>query len=154
MGRRRFTVPALLLILAASQGVVGVWAMVTPRGFYDGFPAPGHPWVAWLGPYNEHLVFDYGAASLALVVVTLAAAARPSRDHLTGVALAWIAWAWPHLLFHAAHLDAFPAADAAANSAIAFATAVIPVYVLFAVARRPRTGSDDAERKPRRAVRG
>ena len=38
--------------------VVGVWALVLPRSFYDDFPAAGRHWVSALGPYNEHLVRD------------------------------------------------------------------------------------------------
>lgn len=67
-----------LAVLAAMQALVG-WALVAPREFYDGFPIAGHAWVALLPPYNEHLVRDVGAFSLALTVVLGAAAVWPER---------------------------------------------------------------------------
>jgi hypothetical protein len=41
---------------------------VAPAGFFSRFPFAGHAWVALLPPYNEHLVRDVGALSLALIV--------------------------------------------------------------------------------------
>ena len=43
-----------LALLAASQALVGVWALLAPRSFFDDFPAFGRTWVALLSPYNEH----------------------------------------------------------------------------------------------------
>ncbi|RTL69410.1 MAG: hypothetical protein EKK42_04560 [Pseudonocardiaceae bacterium] len=63
-----------LLVLAATQAFVGLWALPAPRSFYDDFPAPGRSWVSALPPYNEHLVRDVGALSLALTVLLVAAA--------------------------------------------------------------------------------
>ena len=74
LGRVLAMVVLGLLILAATQALVGVWALPAPRAFYNGFPLPGHPWVALLPPYNEHLVRDVGAFNLALTVVLVAAA--------------------------------------------------------------------------------
>jgi len=101
-----------LLILSATQAIVGVWALPAPRAFYDGFPLPGHPWVALLPPYNEHLVRDVGAFNLALTVV-LVAAAWTLEPTLVRVALvALLVYAVPHTIFHAGHLDGFPPGDA------------------------------------------
>jgi hypothetical protein len=58
-----------LIILAVYHLVLGVWTLFLPRSFYDDFPAPGHPWVALLPPYNEHLLRDFGALNLAMVMV-------------------------------------------------------------------------------------
>ena len=68
-----------LLLAAAGNAVVGAWAVITPRGFYDNFPGAGHHWVSFDGPYNEHLVRDVGTLSLALAVVLLAALWRRQR---------------------------------------------------------------------------
>ena len=55
-----------LLVLAVPSLGNGLWALFLPRVFYDDFPLPGRDWVSTLGPYNEHLVRDYGATNLAL----------------------------------------------------------------------------------------
>src|SRR4028118_1615057 len=63
--------------LALSQGVIGAWALLGPRTFFDHFPGTALGWVALLPPYNEHLVRDVGALSLALTVLLGYAAVRP-----------------------------------------------------------------------------
>ena len=77
-GGRRLVAGITLGGLAISQGVVGVWALLGPSGFYRRFPAAGHPWVSLLPPYNEHLVRDVGALSLSLTVLLAAAAVVPT----------------------------------------------------------------------------
>lgn len=64
-----------LLLYLAVTALVGMWAALWPRSFYDDFPWPGHPWVALLGAYNEHLVRDFGAMNLAMAV---GSGSRPS----------------------------------------------------------------------------
>ena len=88
--RSALVVRAILLTASLSNGVIGVWATLSPRGWYDDFPGFGKVWVAVEGPYNEHLVRDIGAGSLALTMLTLAAAWALERRFLiaTGVALA------------------------------------------------------------------
>ena len=68
-----------LLVLTASGLVVGAWALLAPRSFYDSFPGIGSGWVHPSGPYNEHLVTDVGAAYLALAAASLLALASASR---------------------------------------------------------------------------
>jgi hypothetical protein len=57
-------VRAGLEILAVSQGVIGIWALLAPTSFYSSFPITGHPWVSLLPPYNEHLIRDVGSSVL------------------------------------------------------------------------------------------
>ena len=97
-----------LVILAAMQVLVGAWALVAPRAFYDGFPLPRHAWVALLPPYNEHLVRDVGALNLALTVVLGAAAWTLDRTMIRVALLALTVFAVPHAIFHAGHLAGFP----------------------------------------------
>ena len=105
-----------LLLLAATQAVVGLWALFAPRGFYDGFPLPGHRWVALLPPYNEHLVRDVGALNLALTVVLVTAAVTLDRPMIRVALGALAVFAIPHTIFHAGHLAGFPADDALAQT--------------------------------------
>ena len=96
-----------LLFLAASTLGGNLWALPFPRSFYDDFPAPGWSWVSTLGPYNEHLVRDYGAMNLALGVLLVSAAVVLER-RLTQVALlTYLAFATPHFLFHATQIHHF-----------------------------------------------
>ncbi len=71
---KRSWLRATLLLLASAPLVIGVWALLVPRSFYDDFPLPGRDWVSALGPYNEHLVRDVGALNLALGVLLATAA--------------------------------------------------------------------------------
>lgn len=112
----RGIVVGILGVLAAVQGVVGTWALVAPLVFYEGFPLPGHAWVALLPPYNEHLVRDVGALNLALAVVMAGAALRADRATVRLAAVAGLVVSVPHTAYHALHLAHFPPADAVAQT--------------------------------------
>ncbi len=58
-----------LLFFTAAEALIGTWAQGWPRSFYTDFPLPGHPWVANLPSYNEHVLRDFGGLNLALAVV-------------------------------------------------------------------------------------
>jgi hypothetical protein len=105
-----------LLVLAGMQAFVGVWALVAPRSFYDGFPLPGHRWVALLPPYNEHLIRDVGGLNLALTVVLVSSAWNLDRTLTRAALLALAVFAVPHTIFHAEHLAGFPPAEAVAQT--------------------------------------
>ena len=66
-----------LLLVAATTLGAGLWALPFPRSFYCYFPFPGWDWISTRGPYNEHLVRDYGALNLALGVLLVSAAISP-----------------------------------------------------------------------------
>ena len=100
-----------LAILALSSAPLGLWATFAPRSFYDNFPGMGHHWVALDGPYNHHLITDFGALNLALTVVTVGALVWMTPQLIRITALAWLAYAIPHELYHATHLDPFGTSD-------------------------------------------
>ena len=102
-------------LLAVTQAAIGVWALVAPGSFYGRFPAAGHAWVALLPPFNEHLVRDVGALSLALAVVLVVAAGSGRSLPIRTAAAAFAVYAVPHTIFHAQHLQGFSAADATAQ---------------------------------------
>ena len=102
---------AAAAVLALSALFVGGWAAIAPAAFYRDFPLPGHEWVSALGPYNEHLVRDVGGLYLALLVISAWAALRPADLLLRVTGLAWLVFGLEHLVFHAAHLGMFGAAD-------------------------------------------
>lgn len=108
--------PTLLLrialgYLALSSLQIGVWALAAPRSFYDSFPGLGRTWVAIDGPYNEHLVRDFGALNLALALVVILAAVRLSRDLIQVAGLATLAWGIPHLAYHLFNRDGLSVSD-------------------------------------------
>jgi hypothetical protein len=132
-GRRRLVATGSLGVLALSQAVVGLWALLAPRHFFDAFPAAGHAWVALLPPYNEHLVRDVGALSCALLVVLVVAAASARPVLVRTAALAFAVYAVPHTLFHGLHLEHFGQADATAQM-LGFAGQLVLVALALAAA--------------------
>ena len=104
-----------LAILAAAQAWVGVCALVAPRSFFDDFPAFGRTWVALLPPYNDHLVRDVGAFSLALTFMLVSAMLTMDRMLVRVSLLALAVFALPHTIYHLTHLAGFPAVDAVAH---------------------------------------
>ena len=100
-----------LIVSAAGLASVGVWALVTPRGFYDEFPGGGHHWVSMDGPYNRHLLFDVATLSLALAVPLVTAIWMRSKLLVRTASVAALVFAGPHLAYHASHLDRFSTTD-------------------------------------------
>jgi hypothetical protein len=100
-----------LVVLTANAFWSGVWATLAPRSFYDDFPGFGRHWVAMDGPYNEHLMRDYGTLNLALGVVTLLAAIWMTRHLVIAAAAAWIVYSVPHVLYHGLNTDGYATGD-------------------------------------------
>jgi hypothetical protein len=127
MARRAARIALALLFV---QGLfVGAWAAAWPRSFYDDFPGGGRAWVAADGPYNEHLVRDFGDLNLALAAVTLVALLVFTR----WVALGWIVYQAPHLIYHLRHLDLYDTSDKVANVTALVLALILPIVVLFGV---------------------
>ena len=130
------SVRVLLGVLAAAQFLVGLWSLAAPRSFFDDFPYGGTPWVALLPPYNEHLVRDHGAGTLALGVALALAAWWLDRRVVIATVAAFLTFTVPHTVFHALHLEHFPVADAVLQQAGFVVEIVLAVAVLALVARR------------------
>ena len=132
----------LLGLVAFGYAVTGVWALVAPRSFYDSFPGGGRTWVSVDGPFNEHLLRDFGALNLALVLVLGVAAWRGGYTLVRTAAGAAIVWSLPHFTYHLTHLDAFDAAsDKIANLVSLGLSVVAPVVVLALARGRTSTAS-------------
>jgi hypothetical protein len=119
-----------LAIFAVASVELGVWATFAPRSFFDDFPGFGRHWVSAYAPYNEHLMRDFGALNLALAVVTIAALITLGRPLVIAVAIAWLAWGVPHLVYHLRHLDVFSTGDKVGNIVALVAVPVLAVVVL------------------------
>ena len=135
---RERVVRIVLVLLGVGSIPLGVWATFAPRSFYDDFPGFGRHWVQVDGPYNQHLVRDFGALNLALAVVTIAAAITLSRPLVIAVAIAWLAWGIPHLVYHLRHLDTLSSTgDKVANVLLLGSLPVLAVVVLVLTLGRP-----------------
>ena len=147
-GRQRL-LPGGLLLLAATPLVGGLWALLVPRAFYEDFPLPGRDWVSTLGPYNEHLVSDYGALNLALAVL-LVAAFLPER-RLARVALTtWLVFGVPHFVFHLGQTHHFSARSNLEQLGGLGLLVVLPLILLFfAAPYGAKESHDDVERPER-----
>jgi hypothetical protein len=135
---RERAVRVLLIVLGAVALELGVWATFAPRSFYDDFPGFGRAWVAADGPYNEHLVRDFGGLNLALAVLTLVAAASLAVALVRTAAVAWLVWGVPHLVYHARHLDVYSRSDKVLNL-VSLVGAVAVAVALLALARAAPT---------------
>lgn len=133
----------LALVVLTVQGLlVGVWALVLPRSFYDDFPGMGRVWVAVDGPYNEHLVRDVGGLNLGLAFVAGLALATGSLMVARAAGGAALVFGLPHLLYHATHLDVFGTGDAvgtivALTIAVLAATAALAAPAVSEPTARP-----------------
>ena len=130
-------VRVVLVVWAAVSVQLGIWATFAPRSFYDDYPGFGREWVHVNGPYNEHFVRNFGALNLALAVVTIAALVTLSRPMVIAVAVAWLAWSVPHLVYHLRHLDVFSTGDKVVNVFLLGSLPVLAVVVLVLTLQRP-----------------
>ena len=78
-----------LAALALVGLATGVWATLSPARSTTTSPAAG-AWVAADGPYNEHLVRDFGSLNLALAAVTIMALVTLGRAVVIAAAVAWL----------------------------------------------------------------
>lgn len=105
-----------LVYLGFSCAQIGFWALIAPKSFYDGFPGLGRAWISVDGPYNEHLVRDFGALNLALLVLLAAALITMSRELITTAAVASLVWGVPHVIYHLVNAELLDGADAVAST--------------------------------------
>jgi hypothetical protein len=104
------------VILAGPQLLIGVWAELAPRRFFESFPGFDPRLVAAEPPYNEHLMTDVGAGFLATGIVLLAAAIWANRAAMRMALLAFVAFTVPHVVYHALHpADALSTGENALN---------------------------------------
>lgn len=130
----------LLALLFVPALVMGAWAEFSPQSFYDDFPGLGLVWVSGDGPFNEHLVRDFGALNLALAVVLGAALWTRTRTMALTASAAYAVFAAPHLVYHLRHGDVLDGIQKASSlSSLAFAV-VLSLAAAFIV----RRGSTDA----------
>jgi hypothetical protein len=126
-----------LIAVAVGQASTGLWALVAPRSFYEDFPAGRGGWVAATGPYNEHMTIDYGALSMALVAVLVAAAVVLERRLVLAAAGSYLVWSVPHFVYHMITLDIYGTGDAIGNTVTLAATVALPLALILVARRMP-----------------
>ena len=99
-----------LVALAIGNGATGLLARLNPQVFYDDFPF-GRGWVAADGPFNEHLVTDFGAALLAITALCLVGVWWPTREVVVAAAVANIVLGGFHIAYHAGVTDLLDTTD-------------------------------------------
>ncbi len=139
----RAEIRAGLLSLAVPVLVVGSWALIAPRSWYDNFPIDSADWISSLGAYQEHLVRDFGSLYLALGLLLLFAGVVLDRLLVQAVLGASLVFQVPHLIFHAANTEPFSAASNAVNLVL-LAVGLLVTLVLLGMSMRdePRTAAE------------
>ena len=127
---RTIWIRAVFSYLSLQSILVGLWALAAPRSFYDDFPGAGRAWVSVDGPYNEHLVRDVGALNLALLVLFVVAALRPTAELVRLAAAVALVWGVPHLIYHAFNTDGLDTVDVVGNLGGLGLFVVLPATVL------------------------
>jgi hypothetical protein len=135
--RNRGAIRFLLLALGVPQGLIGLWALLSPGSFYEDFPAGASGWVEVLGPFDEHLVTDVGALFVGLGFLLTFAAVRLRRETVLVAAIAWLIFAVPHFAWHVLHLEPYDTANAVANTATLAWTVAGGVLVLLLMRTPP-----------------
>lgn len=123
-----------LALGAVIELVIGGWAQFAPQSFYDDFPT-----VDLTPPFSEHLMRDFGGATLAIGVVLAIAAFRP--DGILGwvAPLAYLVFAVPHFAFHLHHLEGATTAEAVLLVTELALSVLLPVLlIVLAVLRTTR----------------
>ena len=121
-----------LALLSLPALVVGAWALSLPRSFYRDFPLPDKGWIPALGSYNGHLLADVGALYLALGGLLSLAAVSLGRELVRASLVAWLVFAVPHLVFHAATIHHHPLPiDRAVNVAGLGFVVLLPLFLLY-----------------------
>ena len=131
------TARAGLIALALFSLPLGLLAVVAPRTYYNDFPGFGRHWISPDGPFNEHLMRDYGSLNLALGLFTVGAAIWLLRPMVTAAAIAWLAYGIPHVAYHSFNLKPYETGDAIGIIGGLLIAPVIAVVLLF-TARRLR----------------
>lgn len=91
------------ITLALPQAAIGIWAVVSPRGWFDSFPGIGPALAAAEPPFNDHLVTDAGAGFLATGLLLLGACLVGGQVEVRVASYGYLLFCAPHLLWHAAH---------------------------------------------------
>ena len=128
--------PIVLWLIAIPNLMIGLWAVVAPRNWFDTFPGWAPRLVAAFPPFNEHLATDAGAGLVTVGVLAATAALLRRRDALLVAGAGILAFTGPHALYHVVRpSDLLTASEDVTNTVPLVITAVAAVAVLVAGVR-------------------
>ena len=104
-----------LLLLALTPLFVGAGTLFFPHAFYGDFPPGSRHWVDRLGPYNEHLLTDFGGALLGQAAVLLLAAWWLDRRVVIAALVASMVQSTAHFGYHLTTTGAYSTSDNVAS---------------------------------------
>lgn len=131
MTRQPTWLRVLMVLLAVPNVITGLWAVIDPQNWFDNFPGWAPRLVAAFPPFNEHLATDAGSGLLATGVVMGMAAVWPRREVVITAAVAFLAFALPHFLWHLLNpSDALASSEDTVND-ITLAAAVVGAGVVL-----------------------
>ncbi|GED99073.1 hypothetical protein nbrc107697_31120 [Gordonia crocea] len=124
-------------LVAVPQLVVGLWAVLAPRHFFDHFPGFGPLLVAAEPPFNAHLTSDTGTGFVATGVFAAVAAGWGLRPLVFVAGLSLSAFALPHFCYHLLNpAELLSGAENVVNVVVLGVALAVPVAVAWA--NRPR----------------
>ena len=125
--------------------VVGLGTLFFPHAFYADFPPGSRHWVDRLGPYNEHLLTDFGGALLGQAALLLLAAWWLDRRVVLAALVASMVQSTAHFAYHLTTTGAYSTSDNVASLlGLVFSVALsaaLPAYTARAAGSRPIAGS-------------
>lgn len=120
-----------LVVIGLTSVYVGVFAYFATEAWYATFPGFGLRWLPQLGPYNEHLAKDAGAAYLSFAVLSLVALAYVRGQvvvRLVGAAL--LTFNLLHFVYHLTMLHMYEPRDQVLNVLVLGLTVVLSVVLV------------------------
>ncbi|MEV6641197.1 hypothetical protein [Amycolatopsis sp. NPDC051371] len=134
------TITRVLLVLFGLVEVpTGLWPLITPTGFYQDFPGIRTGWVSMDGPFNEHLLRDFGGLNLALAATLIGAAVIGTTAVARLASVAALLFSVPHFAYHLGHVSHFEAIDQVLIIALTGLTVLVPLVLLAIPGRRVST---------------
>jgi hypothetical protein len=134
-----------LLLLAVTPLFVGFGALFFPHTFYGDFPPGSRHWVDRLGPYNEHLLTDFGGALLGQAALLLLAAWWLDRRVVIAALVASMVQSTAHFAYHLTTTEAYSTSDNVASLLGLVFSVVLSLallgYTATAAGSRPIAGS-------------
>lgn len=129
----------LLLVFGLVEVPLGAWPLITPTGFYQDFPGFRTGWVSMDGPFNEHLLRDFGGLNLALAATLIGAAVIGTTAAARMASIAALLFSVPHFAYHLGHVAHFEAIDQVLIIALTGVTVLLPLVLLAIPGRRVTT---------------
>jgi hypothetical protein len=126
----------LLVFFGVVELPVGLWSLISPTGFYQDFPGFRSGWVAMDGPFNEHLLRDFGGLNLALAALLIGAAVIGTTAVARLAAVPALLFGAPHFFYHLGHLGHFERIDQVLILATTGLGVLLPLALLLVPGRR------------------